>query len=347
MNEFWGIIGQDNNINTISSMIKNRQLPHAILLVGLSNCGKYSLGIKIAQSLNCPVSSMGSPCGTCYQCKRISSLGYPDLNIVKLISTAEGDKSRAELSIEQIREIQRLTVLPPYEGRYRVIIIENADKMSNAAANALLKTLEEPVGNTVFILTSTTEDTVSETVRSRCRLFKINPVSQKVILRYLMEQLEIQEGKGVLLSRICEGRVGWAITAAYQDELMETRASNCRTFFEIFSSDFCSRFELTGKLINQYTQRRKDIDNILIQWLSLSRDIVLHQLDLRELIINIDYSGNTLKLAQLSTIEETTQLIADIIETQNKLQCNGNPRLTLEVLMINIPLLTESVGING
>ena len=197
----WQVVGQDRVVSLLQRSLERGSLSHAYLLVGPKHVGKMTLAIDIAQLLNCQ--SDESPCGDCDACQRIISGKHADVQIVGLNSAgnSNGSKAKAEISIDQIRELQHSASLPPFEGKYKVFIIDGAELMSNEAANCLLKTLEEPVEGVVFILLTTNEKSLPETVISRCqrlelRLMPTNEIGDELGERRGVDPLGGAEEKG-------------------------------------------------------------------------------------------------------------------------------------------------------
>ena len=149
----WQTIGHDSAVSTLTRSMASGRMAHAWLFAGPSRVGKMTLALDLARLVNCTTDDTESrPCAECHQCRRITNSLHADLRI---ISRGGGDGSasrRTAISVEQIRELQRDAVLKPYEGRYRVFIIEDAENFTQEAANALLKMLEEPPADVIFAL---------------------------------------------------------------------------------------------------------------------------------------------------------------------------------------------------
>ncbi|MDD5081898.1 MAG: AAA family ATPase, partial [Dehalococcoidales bacterium] len=165
----WPVVGQARVVDLLKRSLERRAVAHAYLLVGPPHVGKMTLALTLAQALNCEATA--PPCGQCSSCQKVVSAKHADVQVINLISSLEpGEtKPQAEISIDQIRQMQHSASLPPFEGRCKVFIIEGAEHLSDEAANCLLKTLEEPVGRVVFILLTTSERLLPATVVSRCQ----------------------------------------------------------------------------------------------------------------------------------------------------------------------------------
>ena len=133
----WQVIGQSKAVNSLKRGIAERRLSHAYIFAGPQHVGKMTLAINFAQALNCL--SEDKPCGECHTCHRIASGNHPDIQVIRRdeAGKSEDTPQRKGISIDQIREMQHSVHLKPYEGSYRVIIIDGSEHMSEEAANSL------------------------------------------------------------------------------------------------------------------------------------------------------------------------------------------------------------------
>jgi DNA polymerase-3 subunit delta' len=210
----WDKLHGSRVVQGLADQMASGEIAHAWLLLGPSGSGKTSAALAMAASLNCPVEP-GIGCGTCSTCARIIRRRHPDVHHV----VAEG----AIIPVDLIREV----VIPeaarsPFEGRYKVFIIEDADRMNPPAQNALLKTLEEPQPDTVFILLSGNEDEVLETIRSRCRTVRLEPVPEARIIE-ILEEDGASEETSLLAARLSDGDFERARTLAEDPVALERR----------------------------------------------------------------------------------------------------------------------------
>ncbi|MYA62998.1 MAG: AAA family ATPase [Dehalococcoidia bacterium] len=179
----WQTFGHEKAIRTLSRSLEAGRIAHSYLITGPAKIGKTTLALDIARAVNC--SSGGTPCATCRQCQRITSALHPDVRIIGLEAARSG-RLRTQISIEQVREIQRDASLLPYEGRNRVFIFESAEKLSGEAANSLLKTLEEPPDNVIIILVASDLNAVLPTLISRCRSIALRTTPLSAVSEFLV-----------------------------------------------------------------------------------------------------------------------------------------------------------------
>src|SRR4030042_882139 len=178
----WQIIEQDRAVERLQRSLETGSVSHAYMFIGPAHSGKMTLALDLARALNCEGADI--PCGQCEPCRKIADLKHADVQVIGIAGDdpSTESKSKTEISIEQIRQIQHTASLPPFEGRCRIYIIENAESLSVEAANALLKTLEEPESNVVFILLVTDSSLLLETVVSRCQPVEFITVPAGIIL---------------------------------------------------------------------------------------------------------------------------------------------------------------------
>jgi DNA polymerase-3 subunit delta' len=192
----WNKLDRSRVVEGLARQMATGDVPHAWLLLGPSGSGKRSAALAMSASLNCNVEP-GVGCGTCSTCARIMRKSYPDVHHI----VPEGPL----IPVDVIRE----SVIPeaarsPFEGHRKVFVIDEADRMNDAAQNAILKTLEEPQPDTVFILISDNEGELLETIRSRCRIVRFAPVSEARIIELLRDDGASQEA-ALLAARLSEG----------------------------------------------------------------------------------------------------------------------------------------------
>ncbi|MEW6002003.1 MAG: DNA polymerase III subunit delta' [Nitrospirota bacterium] len=195
------VIGQEKAVNILLKTIKRGRIPSSYLFAGESGIGKKFTALNLAKALNClnppspPFSKGGTggfdSCDECPSCKKIEARVHPDL----LIILPEGGQIR----IEEIRAVDDMLSFKPFEGRYKVVLIDEADTMNIYAANAFLKTLEEPPKESLIILISSKPDRLPDTIRSRCSKVNFTPLSfeacKKVIETVISYQSEVRSQK--------------------------------------------------------------------------------------------------------------------------------------------------------
>jgi len=339
----WQLIGQPMVITLLHRSLERGMVAHAYLLVGPPHVGKMTLALNLAQALNCAADT--PPCGECASCQKIASANHADVQIIGLtqnMDSAEA-KSRVEIGIAQIRQMQHSASLPPFEGRCKVFIIDGAERLSTEAANCLLKTLEEPVGEVIFILLTTNDGLLPATVVSRCQRLKLSPMSANKIEAALNNGWGIELQKANLLARLCHGCLGWAVSAALDDDLFERRARSIDRLLIITDADYEERFAYAAQLAAQFSQSRDSVQEELDLWLDWWRDLLLTKEDCSDIITNIDLEARLIEVARSYSLAQIKAVIGSLQAAGEQLRQNANPRLVMEVLMLDIPRRCISV----
>jgi len=325
----WNIFGQPKAVDLLKSSVEQGRLSHAYLFTGPAHIGKSTLAFGLAQAVNCAEND--SPCGVCASCGRIASGANAD---VQIISLAPGAK---EISIDQIREAQHTASIKPYESKWRVFIIEGADRLSTEASNSLLKTLEEPPDNVLLILTAVHKGQIMPTILSRCQMVELHPVAASVIEKALVENWGVDAGKAKLLARFCNGAIGWALMAYGDESVVEGRAEIVDGIVELTSASISDRFACAAQQATFFGQDKEAVYETLNLWTGWWRDLLLVKQGCVDLVTNID----RIEMLEQSSGQYNVAQIAGFIKSLDlavrNLHRNANPRLALEILMLDIP----------
>lgn len=213
------IIGQEKAVNILQRTMQRGRMPSSYLFAGESGIGKKFAAVNLAKAVNClkmkyAEHSTIDSCDECTSCKKIDAGVHPDYLIVL--------PERGQIRIEEIRSIDNRLSMKPFEGRKKIVIIDDADTMNVFAANAFLKTLEEPPKDSLIILISSKPDIMPDTIRSRCSKINFTPLDyescRKVIETAIGQKEKISGGISTLI-RLSLGRPGFVISG----ELLEDR----------------------------------------------------------------------------------------------------------------------------
>jgi DNA polymerase-3 subunit delta' len=334
----WQVVGQDRAISLLQRSLEKEALAHAYLLVGPSHVGKMTLALDLAKAINCDAAA--PPCGECTACRRIASGKHADVQIIGLAGdggSAEA-RSQTEISIDQIRQMQHSACLPPFEGRYKVFIIEGAELLSNEAANCLLKTLEEPEEKVVFLLLTAREELLPATIVSRCQRLEMAPLAVGEVEVALNSRWAVEQERARLLARLCHGRLGWALLAAPDDSWLKERAERMEQLLGVIdTAGYEGRLEYAAQLAAQFNKNRESVQGILDLWLDWWHDLLLVKIGCVEAITNVDVSAVLEQRAKDYSLAEIKSFISAIQSAGKQLKQNANPQLVFEVLMLSIP----------
>jgi DNA polymerase-3 subunit delta' len=332
----WDIIGQDRAVSLLVQSLAAGTAAHAWLFTGPEHIGKMTLARHLAQALNCERAE--KPCGECAACRKIGEGKHPDVQVIGIARTDEGAESKV-ISVEQMKDLQHDANLPPFEGRNKVFIIDGAELLHLDAANRFLKTLEEPPPNVTFILLTVNERLLPETVVSRCLRLELLPVPHGVIAAWLAERCGVPPEKADLLARLSHGCPGWAVTAAEDERSLARRDEELDALVALLAAPYEERFAWAGSLAAGFTQDRRAVYAVLDRWRDYWRDIMLLKLDRRDMIVNGDRLDELARVASSCRLEGTRDYLAAIERCADQLRRNVNPRLALEVLVLDIPPL--------
>jgi len=324
----WQVIGQDKLLSLLKQNLKERNIAHAYLLTGPRHIGKGTLAVNIAQAVNCDASE--PPCGQCHSCFRIAQEKHADVIFTHL-------NSSVEISIDTIRELQHLANLPPYEGKYKVFIINDAEYLSIEAANCLLKILEEPPPTVIWLLLASEENRLLPTVISRCQRLEFKLLPMKQIQGILVDQYDIAPNKANLLARLSHGCLGWAISAVKDDNLLPQRTQNINKFVSLLTANLEQRFDYAQEWAIQFNRQRRSMIETIEDWINWWRDLMLIRGSCEEFITNLDYKASLEQQASNLTMREINGFIADLCLLKEQLSKNINVRLLLEWVMLSMP----------
>jgi len=324
----WQVIGQDKILSLLDYSLKTNTVAHAYLLVGPRHVGKGTLAVNLAQALNCDGPEL--PCGQCRSCQRISEGKHADV-------TPIGLDSKTEIGIDDIRGLQHLANLPPYEGKCKVFIIDDAEYLSTEAANSLLKILEEPPPRVVWLLLAAEEEHLLPTIVSRCQRLELKPVPSEQVQDVLIKSYNVDASKARLLTQLCHGRLGWAVSTLADDNILEQRSQRIARLASLLTASLEQRFASAQELAGQFGQDRRAGAEIIELWLDWWRDLMLTKGGCREAVINVDYETTLEEQAGELSLSDIKEFLASLALLQEQISRNVNPRLAWEWLMLNLP----------
>lgn len=311
-----------------------QQVRHAYLLAGPPRIGKSLLARRFAQTLLCtggsdPGISPQEPCNQCLSCRKVLHSNHPDVHVI----SKAPDKQY--ILIDQVRELQSDAARRTMEGRRNIFIIEDAQDMNAQAANCLLKTLEEPEPDVVLLLTVPDTGLLLPTILSRVQKIPMQLLTASQIKDALIKQWEVEGQEAELIAALAAGRLGWAIQAAEDEDLLAERKAQLDLVTKLPTTNKVQRFDFVQKL---GTDGEK-VHTFLELWLLWWRDIVLTANGCLDLTVNVDM--RELLNAQAARIGtgEAERMVRAILQTQEALEQNVNARVALEVLMLDTPTI--------
>ncbi len=329
----WQTIGQSKALALLQQSLADGNVAHAYLFAGAQNVGKMTLALDLARALNCEGKEM--PCSECEPCHRISNGKHADIIIIGLnsLDRSEETKERAEISIDNIRQLQHNASLPPYEGKYKIFIIDGAEYLSGEAANCLLKTLEEPPPRVVILLLTANEPKVLPTLVSRCQRIELQMMTTSEIERVLIGFYGVENDKARLLARLSQGCIGRALKALTDDSYLSHREQILSEMFYLLDVGWDERFTYAAKI----GTNRKLGEEVINMWLLVWRDIMLIKCNCWQAITNVDQTSALKKWAYMLSLPQIRTFIESLQKSLSRIALNANLRLVLEVLMLEMP----------
>ena len=339
----WTVFGQDHLLKRIESTLKQRRQSHAYMLCGPPHVGKMALALNLAQAVNC-LEGPGVPCGSCNQCTRIAQGDHAGILVLFPGQEINPDRSpKTVIGIDGIREATRRVSLNPYEGSFNVVIINGAETMSEDASNALLKTLEEPPAHSLFILLTASEDAMLTTVRSRCQSMSLHPLSKDLMIQLLVTQYQATPSHAEQLFRLSRGCMGWAVGTLKDPQILEQRQADLEKMQETLKAGLETRFIYANEVATLFGKERESAKDLLALWLRWWRDLLLIKEGADTFLHNADHEDSLKNQASSLNTVEILQFINCLTQTMSSLDSNANPRLAMEVLMLNLPIKASPV----
>jgi DNA polymerase-3 subunit delta' len=330
----WKMIGHDWAVDLLQSHISRGQVRHAYLITGADGLGKRTLGLRFAQALFCTgARSPGEICGTCRACRGIRDLAFPDLHLVAAESQA------GMIKVEQVRDLQGQLALKPFEGKWRVALCLGFHDANDSAANALLKTLEEPASSVVLILTARSAEALLPTIVSRCEIIPLRQVAESSIFNALRSPGAAEE-QAKLIAHLADGRPGWALAAEANAEQLSRRTQWLDDMSGLLHESLAGRFAYLDTMLgDEDTESQRSLAlEALEHWSSIWRDALLrgHKAQGVE-PRNIDRVGDLDAILASVDVGTIGRIVRQAEEVRSAIQQNANVRLALENWFLDLP----------
>ncbi|MBI4201973.1 MAG: DNA polymerase III subunit delta' [Chloroflexi bacterium] len=331
----WSIIGQEHITSALGRSMARGEMAHAFIIAGPPQSGKSTLALDIARALNC--TGEDPPCGQCRSCQRIARGLHTDVEVATMTPHPETGRMRTVIAIDQVRALEQRAALGPYEGRMLVFILDPAEKLHDEAANALLKTLEEPPPRVTLLLLTGSDQDLLPTVRSRCQRLELRPLSQEAIARQLREEHSVAPEDATLLARLSGGRLGWALAAARDPKVLEARQGGLEELLELLDQGLERRFQVAQELAGRFARDRAIVLETLALWLGWWRDVLVVRQGAPQLAANTDWLASLEERAGRYTPQQACTVAQELLATMERLEANVNTRLALDALMLALP----------
>jgi DNA polymerase-3 subunit delta' len=328
----WDLIGHEWAADVLAQQLAGGRMRHAYLITGPQGVGRRSLALRLAQAINCPQpTAPGQPCQTCRTCQQIERMQHPDLAVV------QAETVGGTLKVDQVRELQHSLSLAPYEARYRIALLLRFEEAHLSAANALLKTLEEPPGRVILMLTAESAENLLPTIVSRCETIRLRAAGLDEAAAGL-QKLGVEPEQARLLAHLSGGRPGAALRLHAEPERLTRRAALLDAHMRLLAAPRRERFAYVESLTRSRDERQRDSVREPIQvWLTFWRDVLLRAAGASAPIINLDRQTQVEWAAGRFGYVRAGQTVAALTRALERLERNVNPRLTGDVLMLDLP----------
>jgi DNA polymerase-3 subunit delta' len=325
---FSAITGHRPVVELLSRAVARQTLPPSLIFSGPEGVGKRLTASALAQTLNCARADNGDACGTCPACTRIGRGVHADILLVE-----PGDSGT--IKVDQVREAIDRSAYRPFEGRRRVVIVDNADALMPEAQNALLKTLEEPPPASVFVLITARPDMLLATVRSRCQRIRFGPLHPQDVAAVLTRDHGYAAADAQAAAAASGGSVGRAL-AEGGEEAMEAREAAARLLGTAASSD--PRRLLDGaKAFAGSGADRDALSRRLLALSSLLRDLGLLAVNARdELLANADLRPQLQALLRTYDAPRALDAFGVVDRAIDALDRNASPKIVADWVALHL-----------
>jgi DNA polymerase III subunit delta' len=330
---FSEVFGHTRPLGLLSRSIARASLPPSLLFTGPDGVGKRLAARAVAEALNCLSPAAGDGCGVCTACRRIAKGTHPDVILIE-------PPDAGAIKIELVRPAVAATAYKPFEGRCRVVIVDEADRLTDDAENALLKSLEEPPAGSVFILVSARPETLLATIRSRCSQLRFGRLSAADIARLLVERHGVPEDEAHAIAAVADGSPGRALetgSKAYRDarsaalSALQTaaRASSPKARLQAAAGLMAAKPSSAGE--------REELTTRIAMLASLLRDLALvSQGGAADQLANTDLAGELGELGGTFGSERALRAFAAADRAVAALRRNASPKIVAAWLSVHL-----------
>jgi len=318
------IIGQTEVINSLENAFLNKRVGHAYLFSGQKGIGKTTLSKAFASLLLCNNPKGTKHCGSCKPCLLLKNNSNPDFSII--------EKDGLSIKIEQIRAMQEDIMIKPFYSERKVYILKEADTMTTGAQNCILKTLEEPPGFAVLVLTTHNIYNLQETVRSRLLRYSLKKNSNQVILEFLNERYKDSKSNE-FIAAYSDGIIGTALRLSDSSEFESLREKTIKHANEIYDKDL---YDIFG-LYKFFEENKEDTETILNIMELFYRDLLIYKkTGNTNMLINYDKKVMIVKSAKRYTVQKLVNDLEAIASTKDNIRKNANFQLSIEVMLMKL-----------
>lgn len=326
MLEFNKILGHRQIKDHFQNAVETGKVSHAYILSGEAGMGRKSLANAFALSLLCE-KGLAEPCMECHACKQVLSGNHPDLFYVT-------HEKPASIGVDDIREqINHTILVRPYSSFYKIYIVDEAEKMTVQAQNALLKTMEEPPAYAVILLLTTNLEGFLPTILSRCVQLKLKPLRDEVVKEYLTQSEGIEERQAEICAAFARGNLGKAIYLADSEEFKLMYNEVLHLLKHLKDTDISELLDYIRKLKDEKTDIYECLD-FMQMWY---RDVLMYKTtkDMNLLIFRDEFSSIK-HISTVSSYDGLERILESVDKARVRLDANVNMELTMELMLLTM-----------
>ncbi|MGN0384717.1 MAG: DNA polymerase III subunit delta' [Lachnospiraceae bacterium] len=323
---FQDVIGQEQLKEHLQNAIRTGKISHAYIINGERFAGKEFIAKIFAAALQCEKGGV-EPCGECHSCKQAMSNNHPD--IIRVTHEKPGS-----IGVDDIRsQINGDIAIKPYSSPHKIYIMNEAEKMTPGAQNALLKTLEEPPEYAIIILLTTNVNSLLQTILSRCVVLNMKPVADEQVKKYLMEEMHVPDYRAEVCVAFARGNIGRARQLAVSEDFEKVKEEALSLVKYVHEMD-ASEMSAAVKKVSEYKMDVDDYLDILSIWY---RDALLFKAtnDANHLVFKEEIQ-NIKKVASRTSYEGMEKVINSLQKAKKRLDANVNFDLTMELLLLDM-----------
>jgi DNA polymerase-3 subunit delta' len=327
MGGFSEIIGHEQIIGHMRSAIESDKVSHAYILNGPEGSGKMMLAEAFAMALQCESEENIKPCMKCRSCHQAEAHNQPDIIYVS-------HEKPNTIGVADIRtQINGDIVIKPYSSRYKIYIVDEAQKMNQEAQNALLKTIEEPPSYAIILLLTTNADSFLQTILSRCVSLNLKPVREELIREHLMKRYQLPDYQAEVCAAFSQGNMGKAIELATSSQFGEIKDAAIQLMKRLDDIELYEMGEAV-KQIEEYKLSISDYFDLMTMWF---RDVLYLKAtnDVNGLIFR-DEVYNMKKQAAKRSYQGIERILKALDNAKARLAANVNFDLVIELLLLTI-----------
>ncbi len=338
------LIGNNPIKEVLRRLLTNRRVPNALLFAGADGIGKKHFALELAKSFACQNPKTAEACDVCANCRRADKFAFPksdDRDAFKRVIFSEHPDIGLvipygkNILVDAIRELETEANFRPYEAAARFFIIDDADKMNDAASNALLKTLEEPTAASHIFLISSRPDALLPTIRSRCQMLRFAPIETREIENYLSKNKNFISEDAALLARLSSGSLGHAL----ETDLEKFRASR-DAMLKILESILIKENRAELLRIGEEMNDAKNKDSFETK-LDILQTLIHDLWTMRaaadaKILVNVDLANDLKRLAERAESKKLSAWLSEIETLREQFAVNLNRKIAIDALFMQM-----------